>query len=126
MLKNSIWPIDRTLSGDITLSESGPMSNGSEGVFDIPQSSRRGASFSDCLVSYPGHSFVGSYPSTEMQSVYSTAPADWAVRSSWEQYPHKSNISYLFYHFCSSYIYIYIYIYVRRKIEKQNNPKRRI
>ena len=33
----------------------------------------------DCLVSYPGHSWSGgSYSSAEKQSVYSTAPADWA------------------------------------------------
>ena len=31
------------------------------------------------LVSYPGHSLGGSYPSAEKQSVYSTAPADWAM-----------------------------------------------
>ena len=32
-----------------------------------------------CLVSYPGHSWVGgSYPAAEVQSAYSTAPADWA------------------------------------------------
>ena len=37
-----------------------------------------GTSPSDCLVSYLGHSFVGSYPSVEKQSVYSTAPLDWA------------------------------------------------
>ena len=31
------------------------------------------------IVSYPGHSLGrGSYPSAEVQSVYSTAPADWA------------------------------------------------
>ena len=36
-----------------------------------------GTSPSDCLVSYPGHALVGgSYPSAEVQSVYSTAPAD--------------------------------------------------
>ena len=27
---------------------------------------------------YPGHLFGGSYPSAEKQSVYSSAPADWA------------------------------------------------
>ena len=56
------------------------MSDGSEGVLCIPQSSSTaGTSPSDCLVSYPGHSFGGgSYPSAEVQSVYSTAPADWA------------------------------------------------
>ena len=32
-------------------------------------------------MSYPGHSLErGSYPSTEMQSVYSTTPANWATR----------------------------------------------
>ena len=48
-----------------------------------------GTSPPDYLVSYPGHSLgVGSYPSVEVQSVYSTAPADWA-RSIW----HKSKPS---------------------------------
>ena len=48
----------------------------------IPQSSSiAGTSPSDCLVSYPGHSFEGSYPSAEKQLVYSTAPADWAIRT---------------------------------------------
>ena len=37
------------------------------------------ASPSDCLVLYPGHSLGESYPSAEMQSVYPTAPADWAT-----------------------------------------------
>ena len=47
----------------------------------IPQSSSiAGTSPSDCLVSYPGHSLGGgSYSSAEKQSVYSTAPADWAT-----------------------------------------------
>ena len=34
---------------------------------------------SDCFVSYLGHSLGGSYPSAEKQSVYSTAPANWAI-----------------------------------------------
>ena len=43
-------------------------------------SSTAGTSPSDCLVPYPGHSLggEGSYLSAEKQSVYSTAPADWA------------------------------------------------
>ena len=51
-----------------------------EGVLRIPQSSSITAtSPSDHLVSYPWHSLGGgSYPSTEKQLVYSTAPADWA------------------------------------------------
>ena len=40
------------------------------------RSSRTGASLSDGLMSYPRYSEEkGSYPSAEMQSVYSTAPA---------------------------------------------------
>ena len=37
---------------------------------------------SDCLVSYTRHSLVAKfYPSAEMHSVYSTAPANWAKRA---------------------------------------------
>ena len=47
------------------------------GVFHILQSvSITGASPSDCSVSYPRTSL--GYPSAEMQSVYSTAPINWA------------------------------------------------
>ena len=46
-----------TLSGATTPGQSGPGSNGNEGVLRIPQShSITGTSPSDCLVSYPGHS----------------------------------------------------------------------
>ena len=46
----------------------------------FPQStSITGTSPSDCLVSYPGHSLGRSYPSAEKQSVYSAAPANWAI-----------------------------------------------
>ena len=35
-----------------------------------------------CLVSYTGHSLgAESYPSAEVQSMYSTAPADWAIQT---------------------------------------------
>ena len=70
---SSIWPIDRTLSGATTLSQSEPESNGNEGVLSIPQSSSiTGTSPSDCLVLYPRHSLGASNPSAETQSVYST------------------------------------------------------
>ena len=79
---SSIQPIDRTLSGATTPGQSGPGSDGNEGVLCIPQSSSiAGTLPSDCLVSYPGHSLGGeggSYSSAEKRSVYSTAPADWA------------------------------------------------
>ena len=72
--------MDRALSGATMRGQSGPGSNGNEGVLHIPQGpSITGTSPSDCLVSYPGHlSGEGSYPSAEVQSVYSTAPDDWA------------------------------------------------
>ena len=77
MSNNSIWPIDRTLSGATTLGESGPGSDGNEGVPSISQKSRTGASPSDCLGSYLEHSFGGSYPPEEMLSMYSTALVNW-------------------------------------------------
>ena len=53
-------PIDRALSGATTPGQSGPGSDGNEGVLHIPQSfSTAGTSPSDCLVSYPGHSLGG-------------------------------------------------------------------
>ena len=80
MSNNSTWSIDKTLSSATTLGQSGPGSNGNEGVLHIFQSSSiTGALSSNCLVSYPGHSLVeGSYSSAEMQLVYSTAPANYA------------------------------------------------
>ena len=60
---SSIWSIDRTLSGATTPDQSGPGSDGNEGVLHIPQSSTiTGTSPSDCLVSYPGHLLVGVLP----------------------------------------------------------------
>ena len=50
---SSILPIDRTLSGATTLSQSGPGSNSNEGVLRIPKiSSITKTSPSDCSVSY--------------------------------------------------------------------------
>ena len=78
MANSSIWLIDKTLSGATTPSQSVPGSNDNEGILCITQScSITGTSPSDCLVSYPEHSLGESYPSAEMQSVYSPAPADW-------------------------------------------------
>ena len=53
---------DTTILG---LSELG--NNGNEGVLNISQSSRTGASTSDCLMPYPGHLLgMGSYSSVEI------------------------------------------------------------
>ena len=53
----------RALSSATTPGQSGPGSDGNEGVLRIPQSSSTaGTSPSDCLVSYPGHSLRGVLP----------------------------------------------------------------
>ena len=52
-----IWPIDRTLSDATTPGQSGPGSDGNEGMLHILHSSSiTGTITSDCLVSYPEHS----------------------------------------------------------------------
>ena len=80
MSNSSIWPIDRNLSGAATKVQSKPGRDGNEGVLYISQScSITGASQSDYLVSYPGHSLGESYTSAEMQSVYSIAPGNLAI-----------------------------------------------
>ena len=48
-----IWCIDETLSGAITPGQSGPGSDGIDGVLRIPQNS---SIIGDCLMSYPEHS----------------------------------------------------------------------
>ena len=71
---------DGTLSGATTSNQSGPRSDGNEGVLHIPQSSSiTGTSLSDCLVSYQDTRWLGSDPSAEKQSVYSTVPANWVI-----------------------------------------------
>ena len=68
---SSIWPIDRTVLGATTQRESGPGSDGNEGVLCFPQSySITGTSLSDCLVSYLGHTLWrgGSYPPLQRSS----------------------------------------------------------
>ena len=73
MSNSSIWTIDRTFSGATTPDQSGPGSDGSEGVLHFSQSPRiTGALLSDCFMSYLGHSSAG------VQLLYSTAAAYWA------------------------------------------------
>ena len=57
------------------------------GVHYIPQSSRTVTTPLDGLVFYPGFLLGVVYPSAEMQLVYSTVPADWAVKGlkKWEE-----------------------------------------
>ena len=81
MWNSSIRPIDKSLLGATTLGQRGAGSDGNEEVLHIPHSSNiTRASPSDCFVSYPRHLLAESYSSAEMQSMYSTAPADWANR----------------------------------------------
>ena len=76
-----LFNTDRALSGATTPGQSGPGSDSNEGVLRIPQSSSTAGTSSDFLVPYQGHSLGGSYSSAEVQSVYSTALADWAIQS---------------------------------------------
>ena len=77
----SIWPIHRTRSGATSPCQSRPGSDGNGVVLFISiSSSITKTSPSDCFMLYTGYSLRGrSYPSAEKQSVYSTAPADWAI-----------------------------------------------
>ena len=50
----SIWPINRTRSGAITLGKCGSGIRGNEEVLHIPQISKAQASSSNGLISYPG------------------------------------------------------------------------
>ena len=77
-LFSSIWPIDTTLSCATISGYCGPRNDGNEGVLLFPQiSSVTGTSPLDFLVSYTGHLLGESYPSAEIQLVYSTSAADW-------------------------------------------------
>ena len=73
----TIWPIDRTLSGAITLPAlQGPLWKNVE-VLHIPEISKFGASLL-VLCDIQDTSWGRSYSSEEMLSVFSTIAADWA------------------------------------------------
>ena len=79
MSNSSIRLINRTLSGATTPGQRGSGHDGREDELCIPKSSSCAeTSPSDCLILYAGHSLEESYPSAEIQSVYSTV--DWARR----------------------------------------------
>ena len=69
-----IWPRGWALSGATIPDQSGPGSDGDEGVFHIPQSSSiPGTPPSYCLVLFSGHSLGGrSHHTAEVQLVYFT------------------------------------------------------
>ena len=71
---SSIWSIDRALSGSTTPRQIGVGSDGNKEALRILQSSSiTGASTLDCLVSYPGNSLLGVYPSVDVGVFYSTS-----------------------------------------------------
>ena len=75
----SIRPINKTLSDSTIPGRNKPERNCNEGVLRIIQSSSiTGSSPSHCSVPYQAHALGEAYPSVEMQSVYSVAPADGA------------------------------------------------
>ena len=73
-----MWYYSITFGTVSTLGQSGYGSDGNEGVLHIPQSSSiTESSPSDFCMSYPEHPLkVGYSPSKDMQSVYSTGPAN--------------------------------------------------
>ena len=76
MPNNSIWPIDRSQSITTTPVFSGPRSNGNE---EVPYKNLKDLTIRLFSVIPRKPIESGSYPSAKMQSVYSTAPADWAL-----------------------------------------------
>ena len=80
------------LSGATTTDQSRPGSDSTEGVLRIPQSfSSTGNWPSNCLVSFSGHSLRGSSsPSSEVELVYSTVPANLANWNLSDKSPHVS------------------------------------
>ena len=75
MSKNSIWPIDRTLTYATTPGQSGTGNNANEGVLHISQSCWTGTSPSDCLMSYLGHSLPGGLPLCRVEvGIFYTEP----------------------------------------------------
>ena len=77
MIEFSFWLIDGIQTGTTTLRQSGSGSNCNEVLHHILQSSRTEVSLTDSLVSLVARD---SYPSAELQSAYSKAPADTAVQ----------------------------------------------
>ena len=84
--------LDRILPGATTPGQGGSRTDGNKRVHPISQSSSfTGTSLSDFSVSYLGQSLGESYPSVEMQLVYSAATADWANKI-WRRKKRKANI----------------------------------
>ena len=82
-LRTFTGPIVECRTRTTTSGQSEPVSNGNEEILHILQSSKTGASQSECLVSYPGYSLRmggGANPTAEMELAYS----DLACWKGWE------------------------------------------
>ena len=66
--------MNRSVTDTTILGQSWFGRNSNEWILYIPQSSMTETSPSDNFVSNPEHPLEESYPSTEMQSLHSTAP----------------------------------------------------
>ena len=73
---SSIWLTDGTLAGTDNPRQRVPGSNGNEGILPNPQSFSTGAATSDAVWFYTQDTRCA-----EMQSLYSTAPADRVAES---------------------------------------------
>ena len=71
--------MDRTISGATNPGQRGPRSDSNKGILHISPKIKHYWNLTIRLFSVISrNSFGGSFPSTEKQSVYSTAPANWA------------------------------------------------
>ena len=77
---NSIWTGNGTVSVNTTPGQKDPRINDNEGYSTFSKVLKTKASLTDSLVTCPEHSLCQSYPFVEIQSTYSTNPADCAVR----------------------------------------------
>ena len=83
MLKSSSWPIDQTLSSATSLSKSGPGSDGNEDLLNISRPPALLDPHHQIFSVIFRTRFGGeSHLSSDMQSVYSTAPANWVTEHS--------------------------------------------
>ena len=75
MSNSSIWPIERILLGFTNSGQSGPGGDSNEGILRIPLKLKDWNLTIRLFNVISGYQLKESYPSSEMQSVYSTDPA---------------------------------------------------
>ena len=91
MSNSSIWLIDRTQSGATILGQNGPRSDGNKRLLYIHQSCGiAGASPSDCLISYQGHSLVEGFAPLRRYSQCILQPRPTGLTKWWFRYLHSA------------------------------------